>query len=169
MVVLNAWRLRRRSGLLVDSSVLDPLLRPGPRSSWALAWLQQVGDGRLAMSAWCASVLEGHFATHPNQPLLDAFIKERCPVISYLPLDFEGVRRIQRSRPGVAPLQVLLELQLADRLDLLVVSVCPQMLEAARQLSYPLEQPLEAPLEEPPPRGLTSSSWGLASTNPSWR
>lgn len=177
MVLLNAWRFQGRAGLLVDASVLDPLLRPGPGSSRALAWLQQVGDARLAMSAWSASVLEGHVATHPNQPLLDAFIKERCPVISYVPLDFEGVRRIQRSRPGVAPLQVLLELQLARRLDLLAVSVCPQMQAAARRLNDPLEVPpvlsldieREAPLQGPASRGLTSSSWGLASTNPSWR
>jgi hypothetical protein len=173
MVLFNAWRRRGRTALLVDDSVLDPLLRPGPGSPWALAWLQQVGDARLAMSAWSASVLEGHLATHPNQPLLDAFIKERCPVISYLPLDFEGVRRMQRSRPGVAPLQVLLELQLAERLELLAVSVSAPMLEAARRLHDPLEVPslvpLQVTLQVPASRGLTSSSWGPASTNPSWR
>lgn len=173
MVQITPWRAQRRAGLLVDASVLDPLLRPGPGSSWALAWLQQVGDARLAMSAWSASVLEGHFATHPNQPLLDAFIKERCPVLSYQPLDFEGVRRLQRLRPGVAPLQVLLELQLAERLELLAVSVSAPMLEAAQQLHCPLEvpslEPLQVTLQGPASRGLTSSSWGAASTNPSWR
>ena len=56
MVLFNAWRRRGRTALLVDDSVLDPLLRPGPGSPWALAWLQQVGDARLAMSAWSASV-----------------------------------------------------------------------------------------------------------------
>jgi hypothetical protein len=98
-------------------------------------------------------------------------------VISYLPLDFEGVRRIQRSRPGVAPLQVLLELQLAERLELLAVSVSAPMLEAARRLHFPLEVPSLVPLQGlpqerrqgPASRGLTSSSWGAASTNPSWR
>jgi hypothetical protein len=68
---------------------------------------------------------------------------------------------------------VLLELQLAERLELLAVSVSAPMLEAARRLHDPLEVPslvpLQVTLQEPASRGLTSSSWGPASTNPSWR
>ena len=139
MEPFDPWRRMGSHGRLIDATVLRALLVPGPESAAALAWLQQVGDGVLMVSAWSVMELEGELDGLAQRQLLDGFLAERCPVVSFEPDDFSMVRHRQRHRPGLAPLPLLLQLQLAFRLGLLPVTLDRALVVAADALSYPVE------------------------------
>jgi hypothetical protein len=181
---------RRRMGVhgrLVDATLLRALLLGGPDTATALAWLERVGDGLLAVSAWSVLQLEGEvakfsqssprqFSSHqssshqptsqPVQELLRAFLEERAPVAWFMPEDFAMVGLLQRQRPGLAPLPLLLQLQQAFRLGLLPATLNPLLAQAALALGYPVEVP-PALLPGVAAPDFTSSAWGAASLKPS--
>ena len=153
-----------RRGYLLDASLMTALLESGPRSGPAVRWLEQVGGAPLAVSAWSVLELEGNLATthsttahsttarpapwqrprswldEPVPPcsaqraLMDGFLEERCPLAYPEPADFRAARLVQRNRPGLAPLPLLLELMLAERTGLMPVTFKPQLGAVAQRL-----------------------------------
>jgi hypothetical protein len=162
MEPFDPWRRMGSHGRLIDASVLRALLVPGPESAAALSWLRQVADGLLMVSAWSVMELEGELDGLAQRQLLDDFLAERCPVVCFEPDDFSMVRHRQRHRPGIAPLPLLLQLQLAFRLGLVPVTFDQAMVDAAGALSYPVET-----LGCAESACFTSSTWGSAARKPS--
>ncbi|MEB3276700.1 MAG: hypothetical protein VKM92_07015 [Cyanobacteriota bacterium] len=140
-----------RDGRLLDASVLDALLCPGPASSHALTWLEQVGEGQLAVTGWSVLQLEAQWSQRrhseqfaPDFSLLEAFLSQRCCLFWWSTDDLAAARLRLRLRPAlgsVVPLPALLEMLLAFRLGLLPVSFNPACRTAAVTLGYPLEVP----------------------------
>ena len=70
-----------------------------------------------------------------QQELLADFLAERCPVSYPEPADYRAATTLYRWRPGMAPAQLLLELQLAERTCLKPVSFKPLLGVLARRLT----------------------------------
>jgi len=140
-----------RDGRLLDASVLDALLCPGPASSHALTWLEQVGEGQLAVTGWSVLQLEAQWSQRrhkqraaPDFNLLEAFLSQRCWLFCWTAEDLAAARLRLRFRPSlgsILPMPLLLEMLLAFRLGLLPVSFNPACRAAADTLGYPLEVP----------------------------
>jgi len=116
--------------------------------------------GQVGAELWLE--LEGELDGLAQRQLLDDFLAERCPVVCFEPDDFSMVRHRQRHRPGIAPLPLLLQLQLAFRLGLVPVTFDRAMVDAAGALFYPVETLGCAELP-----CFTSSTWGSAERKPS--